>query len=117
MRAKIRADFALVLQTLTTEDVLLIHEALAADFAAADDPIAPAGVRDMGLLESAIGRQFAGSVTSLKYPAPIENAATVMYGICSNHPFHNGNKRTALVSLLSHLDKNGLTLMDTREKE
>lgn len=43
---------------------------------------------------------------------PLENAATLCYGVCCNHGFHNGNKRAALVSLLCHLDKNGLTLKE-----
>lgn len=98
---------------LSVEDVLRIHEILAADFARANDPISPAGVKSLPLLESAVGRQLTGSATTLKYPTPLANAATLLYGICNDHPFHNGNKRTALVSMLAHLDKNGLTLKDT----
>lgn len=37
------------------------------------------------------------------------NAAALTYGICCSHPFHNGNKRTSLVAMLCHLDKNDLT--------
>lgn len=60
------------------------------------------------LLESAVARQFVGFGGELKYPSPIYNAATLTYGITSNHPFHNGNKRAALVAMLCHLDKNSL---------
>lgn len=49
----------------------------------------------------------------LKYKEPVSNAATLTFGICCDHPFHNGNKRTALVSMLAHLDKNHLTLKGT----
>ena len=69
----------------------------------------------MALLESAVGRQFTGIGNTLKYPNPIENAATLMYGVCCDHPFHNGNKRTALVSMLSHLDRNNLVLYGVRQ--
>jgi death on curing protein len=103
--------------TVSIEDVLRIHEILAADFARSNDPISPAGVRDLGLLESAIGWQFTGTQSTLKYATPTTNAATLLYGLCNDHPFHNGNKRTALVAMLVHLDKNGQTLKDTNQKE
>lgn len=103
--------------TLSAEDVLQIHEILVADFARTADPIAPPGVRDLGLLESAVGRQTVGSGNQLKYSTPVQVAATLFYGVCNNHAFHNGNKRTALVTLLVHLDRNGLTLRDTNQKD
>ena len=106
-----------MLATLSVEDVLKIHEILVADFAAADDPISPAGLHSMSLLESAVGRQKTGLRGRLKYPDPISNAATLLFGICNNHPFHNGNKRTALVAMLAHLDKNNLSVRGTRQKD
>ena len=101
-----------MLSTLSASEVLAIHDVLAADFAAADDPISPAGVKSMNLLESAVSRQFTGYEGRLKYDTPILNAASLTYGICSNHPFHNGNKRTSLVAMLCHLDRNDLTFED-----
>jgi death-on-curing family protein len=94
---------------LAYEDIIYIHERLVVDASNSDDPISPPGVKDKGLLESAVFRQYAGYGGSLKYDKPITNAATLCYGICSNHPLYNGNKRTALVSLICHLDKNGMT--------
>jgi prophage maintenance system killer protein len=105
-----------VLATLTAEDVLTIHEYLINDFAATSDPISPPGVRSVALLESAVGRQHTGTGSTLKYPDPIDNAATLLYGVCLDHPFHNGNKRTALVAMLVHLDKNHLCLFNTSQK-
>ncbi|MEQ1694067.1 MAG: type II toxin-antitoxin system death-on-curing family toxin [Gemmatimonas sp.] len=99
--------------TLTASDVLAIHETLAADFAAAADPISPAGIKSHDLLESAVSRQFTGYDSRLKYNTPTSNAASLTFGICCNHPFHNGNKRTALVSLLCHLDRNDLAIDHT----
>jgi death-on-curing protein len=99
---------------LTAEDVLLVHEILVRDFAGSKDPILPAGVKDLGLLESAVGRQHVSFRGELKYKTPIQSAATLTYGVCNNHPFHNGNKRTALVAMLAHLDRNDLTLMGTQ---
>lgn len=105
------------LYTLTPEEVLRVHEILVADFAVDNDPISPAGVRSLALLESAVGRQHAGWGQALKYPEPVGNAATLLFGICCDHPFHNGNKRTALVALLVHLDRNRLCLHRTSQKE
>lgn len=98
---------------LTYDEVFNIHRELVNDFAGTSDPIEPWGVRENGrLLQSAVYRQHVGLGTVLKYPTPIANAATLCYGICCNHAFHNGNKRTSLVSMLCHLDKNGLMLVE-----
>lgn len=90
--------------------VLQIHERLTAEFAETEDPISPPGVRDAALLESAVGRQSTGIGGVLKYATTHESAAALLYGICNNHAFHNGNKRTALVAALVHLDANGQVL-------
>jgi death-on-curing protein len=94
-------------ETISYDDVLKIHGALVEHFARENDPIDPPGIRSTALLESAVSRQDAGIGNVLKYSDPRENAATLMYGICMNHAFHNGNKRTALVAGLVHLEKNG----------
>ena len=95
--------------TLQMQDLETIHEHLVAEFESSGDPIEPPGIKNRDLLESAVSRQFVGLGGSLKYSTPVANAATLCYGVCSNHPFHNGNKRTALVALLCHLDKNSIT--------
>ena len=97
------------IKTLSVEEVISIHDTLTKDFESSDDPISPPGVKNMGLLESAVGRQLSGFGGFYKYKTPIENAASLCYGVCCNHSLHNGNKRTALVTLLCHLDGNGLT--------
>jgi death-on-curing family protein len=96
-----------MLATLTVDEVLSLHEALARHFEGENDPIQPAGVRSIALLESAVGRQFAGVNGVYRYADPRDNAATLMYGLCMNHPFYNGNKRVSLVAGLIHLDRNG----------
>lgn len=97
------------METLSADEVLSIHEALCKDFAVADDPISPPGLRSRDLLESAVSRQLTWFAGRMKYDTVPANAASLTYGICCNHPFHNGNKRTALVSMLCHMDKNDLT--------
>ena len=102
-----------VAEMLSYEDVLNIHDVLVRDFETTPDPIQPPGIRGNGdLLQSAITRQHVGLGQQLKHPDPLSNAATLCYGVCCNHAFHNGNKRTALVALLCHLDRNGLTLKE-----
>lgn len=106
-----------LLGTLSVEEVLFIHQRLCEDFAAGEDPIDPPGVRSESLLESAVSRQATGYGDLLKYHEPVVNASTLMYGVCNDHPFHNGNKRTALVSMLAHLDRNRLYLANTKQRE
>jgi death-on-curing protein len=102
---------------LSCEDVLRIHEALCFDFAETNDPIFPPGVKSQALLESAVGRQNVGTFRIRKHPNAEANAATLTFGLCNDHPFHNGNKRTSLVAMLAHLDRNHLTLMNTKLTE
>lgn len=107
----------LVTITLTEEDILRIHYALVEEFEATDNPITPPGIRNQHLLASAVCRQHSSLGTTLKYPDPLRNAATLTFGLCCDHPFHNGNKRTALVSLLVHLDKNKFSLAGVQNTE
>ncbi|MCK4127119.1 type II toxin-antitoxin system death-on-curing family toxin [Ralstonia pseudosolanacearum] len=94
---------------LSAANILAIHEVLVLDFADSSDPVSPSGVKSEHLLESAVSRQNTGFDERLKYDTAESNAATLCYGICCNHPFHNGNKRTALVATLCHLDRNDRT--------
>ena len=96
------------IQWLDRHDVIAIHEDLARDFKRANDPISPAGVRDQHMLESACFHPQTASFSSLKYPTVESAAAALLYALVKNHAFHNGNKRTALVSMLAFLDVNGM---------
>jgi death on curing protein len=69
------------------------------------------GVRDRGLLESAVMAPRAGYYDSLA-----EMAAVYAHGIAKNHAFVDGNKRTALGAAESFLDMNGFPL-DLDQKE
>jgi death-on-curing family protein len=93
---------------LTTPDVLSIHEALVNDFAESADPVSPPGVKNQSLLDSAVGRPRTAIGNTPKYPTVEMAAAALLHSMVSNHPFHNGNKRTALVSMIVFLDENGL---------
>lgn len=75
----------------------------------------PEGVRDMGLLESAVARPknlFAYSEEPASLP---RLAASYAKGIIANHPFVDGNKRTAFIVSLTFLRLNGLEVTATKE--
>ena len=66
------------------------------------------GIRDLALLESAIAAPQATTMGKLLISEPIEIAAAYLFYICGNHPFVDGNKRTALASCLVFLAENQL---------
>ena len=86
---------------LTAEAVKAIHEEVLA--AHGGSP----GTRDTALLESAVAAPQAtyGGEPLLK--DIVEIAAAYLFYLCSNHPFVDGNKRTALASCLVFLEANG----------
>lgn len=95
---------------LSAEEVLAIHEELVADFASTPDPLNPPGVRSIQLLESAVHRPQTSLGDQAKYPTVEMAGAALLHALVHDHPFHNGNKRTALVALLVFLDENGVSL-------
>jgi death on curing protein len=73
------------------------------------------GIRDTGLLESALARPKNIWAYAESPPALPKLAAAYAAGISSNHPFVDGNKRTALVISFAFLDVNGYELTATQE--
>lgn len=69
----------------------------------------PAGVRDEGLLASAMGRPQNRAL--YESPDAATLAAAYAFGIARNHPFTDGNKRTAFVAMEVFLDLNGFELV------
>ena len=88
---------------IETRDVLAIHDRLLALHAGA------AGLRDRGLLESALARprQHHAYASS---PDIVEMAALYTAGVVRNHPFVDGNKRTGFVIGVLFLELNGFNL-------
>lgn len=95
------------LRWLQADEVIGIHEELVEDFSSTQDPIEPPGVRAQSLIESAVFRPQTALGGVLKYPTVEMSAAALLHSLIHDHPFHNGNKRTALVSVLVFLDENG----------
>ena len=80
----------------TTEEVIAIHDTANREFGGS------MGLRDMGALESALLRPQIGYYDSL-----IEEAAALLESLAMNHPFVDGNKRTAFYATDTFLRKNG----------
>lgn len=87
---------------LSTNDVLVIHE----DTIQREGGLA--GIRDLGLLESAIAMPLQQVVGEYLHPGLAAMAAAYLFHITRNHPFHDGNKRTAAMAALVFLDANGI---------
>jgi death on curing protein len=67
-----------------------------------------AGIRDEALLESAVSAPQASMMGRPMFTDPVEIAAAYLFYLCRNHPFLDGNKRTALAACLVFLSENGL---------
>lgn len=101
---------------LSADEVEQIHHAIAEDFRKQDNPIFPTGVKERRLLDSAVARPLTSLGNETKYPTIEMAGAALLHSLVLNHPFHNGNKRTALVALLVFLEENGCVLM-CKEKD
>lgn len=88
------------------DNVIEIHFELAKIFEKQEDPISPVGVKSESMLESAVNRPNTGIGDQDKYTTLEQKCAALFHSLTKNHPFHNGNKRTALVSLLTTLHRN-----------
>jgi len=83
---------------LTLDEILVVHEEQIRLFGGTT------GIRDPGLLLSAMGNVEATFEGVFLHETIFEMAAAYLYGICRNHPFVDGNKRTALSAALTFLD-------------
>ena len=70
------------------------------------------GIRDMNLLSSAVAMPYASFSGRFLHSDLYEMAAAYAFHLCQNHPFVDGNKRTALASALVFLELNGITVSD-----
>ena len=96
------------MKTLSKEQVLRLHNALLETFGGT------AGVRDDGLLESALNAPFATFGGQYLYPSVQAKAAQLGFGIVKNHPMIDGNKRLGSHVMLVFLVLNGYELSYTQ---
>lgn len=84
------------------EDVLAIHASAIERFGGLD------GLRDEGLLDSALAQPLQTFGGANLYPSAIDRACRYAFGIISDHPFLDGNKRTGAALLGTYLRMSGL---------
>ncbi len=87
---------------LTIDEVLFFHQAQIEQFGGS------MGVRDLGLLESALAQPCVSFGGEYLHDGLFEMAAAYLYHIVQNHPFVDGNKRVGLESALAFLVLNGV---------
>lgn len=95
---------------LILEEVLEIHTDMLAEYGGA------AGIRDRGLLNSAVAMPAATFSDQFLHSSLYEMAAAYLFHLVQNHPFVDGNKRTGAASALVFLTMNGLNLTATEEE-
>ena len=91
------------------DKVLLLHQYIAAETGGS------VGLRDEGLLESALEGAFATFEGKELYPTKEEKAARIGASLVSNHAFLDGNKRIGMYAMLTFLEVNGIRVECTDE--
>ncbi len=99
------------IQFITVSRVLFIHDQMVKRFGGSH------GVRDMGLVESAVARPQATFGGEYLYQSIFDKGAALLQSLLKNHPFIDGNKRTALTSAGLFLKINGWRLKNTHNEE
>ncbi|OLR26022.1 type II toxin-antitoxin system death-on-curing family toxin [Bacillus cereus] len=92
---------------VTITEVILLNELAIKKIT----PREPVGVKDLGLLESAIDRPKSSAFGDDAYPTIFEKAAALFESIGKNHAFFNANKRTAFIAMNLFLGYNGYKLV------
>ena len=96
---------------ISIKEVEIIHNILIDKFGGSK------GIRDIGLLESALARPFATFDDNDLYPNPTEKASAILESIVINHPIIDGNKRTAYTLMRLILLENGLDIFASQESK
>jgi death-on-curing protein len=86
------------------EKVLLLHQLMA------EATGGSVGVRDEGLLDSALESAFAGYRDKEFYPSKEEKGARLGFALISNHAFVDGNKRIGMYIMMAFLEMNGIRI-------
>ena len=98
------------MRTLSKRQILALHDHLIAETGG------QAGLRDEGLLESALAAPFAAFGSEELYPTLVQKAARLGYGLVRNHAFVDGNKRIAAHAMLTFLALNGVEPRYTQQE-
>ncbi len=94
----------------TKDDIVYLHTKLIINFGGSD------GIRDEGMLESAISTPLLTFDSCDLYPTTIDKIARLSFGIVMDHPFIDGNKRMAAKILDLGLSANNIILQASNEE-
>ena len=92
------------MKILKKRQILLLHSVLIAESGGSD------GIRDEGLLDSAVNTPFQTFSGQDLYPTVLEKAVRLGFGLIRKHPFIDGNKRIGTHAMLVFLNLNSITL-------
>jgi death-on-curing protein len=95
---------------LTLDEVLAIHADQITRYGGS------LGIRDQGLLESALAMPEASYANEELHPTLFEKAAAYLFHLVKNHPFVDGNKRVALATALAFLAMNEVLIKATDDE-
>ena len=98
------------MKTLDKELIISIHSQLISATGGSD------GIKDDNMLESAINAPFQTFAGEEFFPTIYQKAARLGFGLVSNHPFIDGNKRIAAHAMLALLDLNDIELEYTNDE-
>ena len=96
------------MKTLSKRQILMLHQQLVEQTGGSD------GIRDEGLLDSALSAPFQSFDNTDAYPSLQQKAARLCFGLVKNHPFVDGNKRIGAHAMLVFLAVNGVELTYTQ---
>ncbi|MBQ7624571.1 MAG: type II toxin-antitoxin system death-on-curing family toxin [Clostridia bacterium] len=96
--------------TVTKEQAVKIHRLIT------DETGGDPGLRDPGLLDSALSGAFQSFGGKELYPTLEEKAARIGFSLISNHAFTDGNKRIGMLVLMTFLEVNGIKFDPTDEE-
>lgn len=92
------------MKTLSKQQIILLHEHMIRETGGAH------GLRDEGMLDSAMAAPFQEVFGTVAYPSIQQKAVRLGYGLIMNHPFMDGNKRIGTHAMLVLLALNGIEL-------
>ena len=95
---------------ITLEEVIAIHDSMVEEYGGSH------GIRDLGLIQSAIARPQSSFGREDLYPTIFDKAAALFHSLIFNHVFVDGNKRTTMTTTARFLSINGYELIVSQKE-
>ena len=98
------------MKKLSVQHIIMLHDVLIKETGGAT------GLRDEGLLESAVSTPFTTFDGNYLYPTTQQKGARLGFGLVKNHAFVDGNKRIGILAMITFLEINGIYLTYTDDE-